>query len=46
MEILFIIILVSVCGCGISCYYLGHRVGIESAVGYLADEGIIDLETE
>jgi hypothetical protein len=44
MEVLTLIILVSVIGCGITSYVIGHRSGIVDTVTLLADEGIIELD--
>ena len=38
------IILFSVWGCGMTCWHLGHRAGIENAVQHMMDEGMIDVE--
>ena len=46
MEILILIILACVFGCGITSYYLGRRVGIEDTVTHLVDEGIIVLDED
>lgn len=35
------IILFSVLGCGISCYHLGHKIGIHDSVTYLIDNGFL-----
>lgn len=33
-------------GCGISAWYLGHREGIEDAVQYFIDNGIIEVDED
>jgi hypothetical protein len=33
-------------GCGLQSYVLGKRVGIEGAVQYFIDEGVIEVEDE
>jgi len=38
------IILFSVWGCGMTCWHLGRRVGIEDAVQHMMDEGMIDVQ--
>ena len=40
---LIIIVLFSVWGCGMTCYHLGRKAGIEDAVQHLIDEGRIDV---
>lgn len=42
----FIIFVICLAGCGYHAYFLGRRVGIESAVDYMHDNGHIDLEDE
>ena len=41
---LIIIILFSVWGCGITCWFMGQRAGIENAVQHMIDQGMIDVE--
>lgn len=36
--------LLVVLGCGISSYLLGRRTGIMASVGYLIEEGIINVD--
>tara|TARA_B110000483_G_C17808359_1_gene394148 strand:+ start:165 stop:305 length:141 start_codon:yes stop_codon:yes gene_type:complete len=38
------VILLCVWGCGLHCYHLGRRVGIEDAVQHMANEGMIELD--
>lgn len=33
-------------GCALQSYFLGKRVGIEGAVQYFIDEGVIEVEDE
>ena len=42
----FIVFAICLAGCGMHAYYVGRRVGIESAVDYMAENGHIDLEDE
>ncbi len=34
------------CGCAGQAYFLGRRLGIESTINYLVDEGVLQLEEE
>jgi len=33
-------------GCGISTWYLGHKEGVEDAVQYFIDNGVIEVDED
>ena len=40
-------VMLCILGCGMTCYFLGHRVGIEDAVQHLMDNGMLpDVEQD
>lgn len=41
-----IIFLFCLIGCGITTWNLGHRDGVEDAVQYFIDNGVIDVDEE
>ena len=42
----FVVFALCLVGCGMQCWYLGRRVGIQHAVDYLVDSGHLDVEDE
>ena len=42
----FTLFAICMAGCGIHCWYLGRRVGIQYAVDYLVDNGHLDVDDE
>ena len=42
----FIVFALCLAGCGMHSYRVGRRVGIESAIDYMVDNGDIELEDE
>ena len=40
----FLIFTFCLVGCGLTCYFLGHRAGIEGTVEYLIDAGVLTAE--
>lgn len=46
MDLNIVIFIFCLIGCGIHCWRLGHREGIEGTVSYLIDQGIIEIVEE
>ena len=42
----FTLFAICMMGCGIHCWYLGRKVGIQYAVDYLVDNGHLDVDDE
>ena len=42
----FTLFAICMAGCGIHCWYLGRRVGIQHAVDYLVDTGHLDVDDD
>jgi len=42
----FIVFTICLAGCGLHSYHVGRRVGIESAIDYMVDNGDIELDDE
>ena len=42
----FTLFAICMMGCGINCWYLGRKVGIQYAVDYLVDNGHLDVDDE
>jgi len=39
-----VVYIICLIGCGVQCYFLGKRVGIQDCLTYLDENGVIDLQ--